>query len=294
MLRVEVAPPRADDIVIEPMSEPLHVGDEIRLEATPKDKRGWPVYRPVTWHSADPGVAVVTPHGTIAGLAAGTVRITAALDDARASMVIPVLPPRVVGGGHRGPADVRGGGPDVRPHRDAGRSCEQPAAASARGLDDQRRERRAGDVGRLGGRAPAGRGRADGHLRGRPGLGADRRGAPSRHRCRSSPRSVPPLAGGPGAGGGAAVLAGLAVVAAGLVWLSVRPGTVTDTPSGGRRAAGYAAGGVGVDTATPARVAITSRPTRALRPDSALQLVAEVRDAGGRLDAGRRRRVVLG
>ena len=36
LLRVEVAPPRADDIVIEPMSEPLHVGDEIRLEATPQ------------------------------------------------------------------------------------------------------------------------------------------------------------------------------------------------------------------------------------------------------------------
>ena len=55
---------------------------------------------------------------------------------------------------------------------------------------------------------------------------------------------------------------------------------------GGRRAAGYAAGGVGVDTATVSRVAITSRPTRALRPDSALQLVAEVRDSGGRLVPG--------
>ena len=57
---------------------------------------------------------------------------------------------------------------------------------------------------------------------------------------------------------------------------------MTDTPSG-RRAAGYAAGVVGVDTATVSRVAITSRPTRALRPDSALQLVAEVRDSDGRL-----------
>jgi hypothetical protein len=60
---------------------------------------------------------------------------------------------------------------------------------------------------------------------------------------------------------------------------------VTDPPSG-RRAAGYAAGRVGIDTATVSRVAITSRPTRALRPDSALQLVAEVRDAGGRLVPG--------
>ena len=95
LLRVEVASPRADDIVIEPMNEPLHVGEEIRLEATPHDKRGWPVYRSVAWQSADPAIAAVTPQGAIAGRAPGTVRITAALDDARASIVIPVLPPRV-------------------------------------------------------------------------------------------------------------------------------------------------------------------------------------------------------
>ena len=81
--------------MIEPVNEPLHAGDEIRLEATPRDKRGWPVYRPVTWHSADPEVAAVTPDGAIAGRMPGTVRITAALDDARASIVIPVLPARV-------------------------------------------------------------------------------------------------------------------------------------------------------------------------------------------------------
>ena len=43
LLRVEVAPPTADEIVIAPVDEPLRVGDEIRLEATPRDKRGWPV-----------------------------------------------------------------------------------------------------------------------------------------------------------------------------------------------------------------------------------------------------------
>ncbi len=192
------------------MSEPLHVGDEIRLEATPKDKRGWPVYREVTWHSADPGVAVVTPHGTIAGLASGTVRITAALDDARASLVIPVLPPRVVA------VDI------VDPPTSvvAGRTfvltatpvdhANNPLPRRAVVWTTERRERRAGDVGGLGGRAPAGRGRADGHLRGCPGLGANRRGRRARRRCRSSPRSVPPRAGGPGAGAGARVLAGLA------------------------------------------------------------------------------------
>jgi uncharacterized protein YjdB len=96
-LRVDVVAPRADDIVIEPMTEPLQAGEEVRLDATARDKHGWPVYRPVNWLSADADVAEVTPHGTIAGRAPGTVRITAALDDARASIVIPVLPPRVAG-----------------------------------------------------------------------------------------------------------------------------------------------------------------------------------------------------
>jgi serine/threonine protein kinase/uncharacterized protein YjdB len=95
LLRVEVAEPRADEIVIGSMDEPLHVGDEIRLEATPRDKRGWPIARPVAWDSADSAIAIVTPHGAIAGVATGTVRISAGLDDARASIVIPVLPPRV-------------------------------------------------------------------------------------------------------------------------------------------------------------------------------------------------------
>ena len=53
------------------------------------------MYRPVTWSSADERIAEVTPSGTIAGRAPGTVRLTAAVDDARASIVIPVLPPRV-------------------------------------------------------------------------------------------------------------------------------------------------------------------------------------------------------
>ena len=81
--------------MIEPLVEPLQVGEEIRLDATARDKRGWPVYRPVTWSSADERIAEVTPQGTIAGRTPGTVRLTAALDDARASIVIPVLPPRV-------------------------------------------------------------------------------------------------------------------------------------------------------------------------------------------------------
>jgi uncharacterized protein YjdB len=93
--RVEVAPPRADEIDIAPADEPLRVGDEIRLETTARDKRGWPVQRAVTWRSDDPSVAEVTPDGSIAGQAPGTVRLTCFLDDAEASIVLPVLPPKV-------------------------------------------------------------------------------------------------------------------------------------------------------------------------------------------------------
>ena len=205
LLRVEVAPPRADDIVIEPMSEPLHVGDEIRLEATPKDKRGWPVYRPVTWHSADParrgrhaarhhrgpGLRHGPDHRG-AGRRAREHRDPGAAAAGRR-------------GGHRRPADVGGGGPDVRPHRDAARSREQPAARAAPSSGATSDVTVAlATVGRLGGRAPAGRGRADGHLRGGAGLGADRRGRRGGAAAASSPRSGPPLAGVPGAGAGAA------------------------------------------------------------------------------------------
>jgi uncharacterized protein YjdB len=93
--RVEVSPPRADEIEIAPADEPLRVGDEIRLEATARDKRGWPVTRPISWRSDDPSIAEVTPHGSIAGHAPGTVRLTCFLDDTEASIVLPVLPPKV-------------------------------------------------------------------------------------------------------------------------------------------------------------------------------------------------------
>jgi len=285
LLRVEVAPPLADDIVIEPMSEPLHVGDEIRLEATPKDKRGWPVYRPVTWHSADPGVAVVTPHGTIAGLASGTVRITAALDDARASLVIPVLPPRVVAVDIVDPpTSVVAGRTFVltaTPVDHANNPLPRRPVVWTTSDVNVALATSEGWVAALRPGAVVLTATCEG-VRASVRIGIVAEPAP----LPLEPAQRPPSRRRSRRGRRRAVAAGLAAVAAGLVWLAVRPGTVTDPPAGGRGAAGYGAGGVGVDTATPSRVAITSRPTRALRPDSALQLVAEVRDAGGRLMPG--------
>src|SRR4051795_1519920 len=91
-LRVTVAPPRADAIAIKPLDRPITVGDEVRLEATPRDKRGRTVTRPVTWHSDDDAVATVSLEGLLVARSAGTTRITAELDEARGSIAVTVAP----------------------------------------------------------------------------------------------------------------------------------------------------------------------------------------------------------
>ncbi|HEV2927888.1 MAG TPA: Ig-like domain-containing protein, partial [Propionibacteriaceae bacterium] len=94
-LRVTVLAPRADGIVVKSLERPITVGDEVRLEATPRDKRGRVVTRPVTWHSADDSVATVSIDGVLVARSDGSTRITAELDEALANVSITVLPPRV-------------------------------------------------------------------------------------------------------------------------------------------------------------------------------------------------------
>ena len=280
VLRVDVAPPKADDIVIEPVSEPLHVGEEIRLEATPRDKRGWPVYRTVIWQSAESGIGAVTPRGTIAGLAPGTVRITAGLDDARASIVIPVLPARVAA------VDI------AEPPRSvvAGRNL----AVAAMPLDRMNSP--------LPGRAlvwstsdvnvavVTGEGLVSALRPGSVVLTATCEGAsasvrltivapssplpapvagPRRRSRRSRRRRL--LAAGVGAALGAATFL-----------LLPKPPSADSVAPGPAEPAGYTAAVVGVDSLATAAVVITQRPLRALRPDSSVQLAAEVRDTAGR------------
>ncbi len=289
-LRVEVASPRADDIAIEPMNEPLHVGEEIRLDASPHDKRGWPVSGLVVWQSADPQIAAVTAEGNIVGRAPGTVRISAALDDARASVVIPVLPPRVatleIGDP---PASVVAGSTfelaavpldqmnEVLPGRAVLWSSSDPSVAvvTAEGLVAALRPgsvvltavcegvRASVRIGVVAVRAAA------------PPPAAPSTGValpPPRRRSRRSRRRR--------------LLALGTALAAGVVWLVLKVQPAFDTSSPAEEiapAAGYARTTVGADSAAPASVTITRRPTRALRPDSATLLTAEVRDAAGRL-----------
>jgi uncharacterized protein YjdB len=283
LLRVEVAPPRADEIVIGPRDDSLHVGDEIRLEATPRDKRGWPISRPVTWESAAPGIAAVAPHGAIAGVATGTVRITAVLDDARASIVIPVLPPRVAVLDLTGPpAAVSAGESFVLAATPRDRmNAPLPGRATLWSSSDVSVAVVTGDgwVAAL-----------------RPGsvvLTATCEGVSasvkvsvaakeSRRERRRSRRSRRLRAVGVAAGAGA-LLAGAAL------WLQLRPrpaGIDVASVAAAAVAPAEPTEFVAIDSAAPAAVVITRRPPRALRPNATTRLAAEVRDLAGRALAG--------
>ena len=281
-LRVDVVAPRADDIVIEPMTEPLQAGEEVRLDATARDKHGWPVYRPVNWLSADADIAEVTPHGTIAGRAPGTVRITAALDDARASIVIPVLPPRVAGVDIADPPASIVVGQTVALNATPLDRSNNPLpgrpllwSTSDASVADVTEEGRVTGVRtgsavltatcegvrtmvRVGVAAAV-----------QPPVAAARPGAPPRRRSRRTRRR--------------AILAVGTVLAAGGLWLLARPVPLEDR---GAAPAAYVSGGVAIDTSPPVAVVITQRPARSLRPDSATSLAAEVRNASGHVLPG--------
>ena len=94
-LRVTVAPPRADSIVVKAVEKAITVGDEIRLEATARDKRGRAVDRAVTWRcrgqrgcNREPRWGSDCPFRRLR-------RVIAELDEARANVGVTVLPPRV-------------------------------------------------------------------------------------------------------------------------------------------------------------------------------------------------------
>jgi serine/threonine protein kinase/uncharacterized protein YjdB len=94
-LRVTVAQPKADAIAIKSVETPIRVGDELHLEATPRDKRGRVVTRPVVWSSENDSVATVSLDGLMVAQSPGSVRITAELDEAQAGIQLAVHPAAV-------------------------------------------------------------------------------------------------------------------------------------------------------------------------------------------------------
>ena len=91
-LRVTVAPPRADAILVKAPDKPISVGDEVRLEAVPRDKRGRVVTRPVTWKSDNDSVATISLEGVLVARSGGSTRISAELDEARAKVTVTIMP----------------------------------------------------------------------------------------------------------------------------------------------------------------------------------------------------------
>ncbi|MGN6390651.1 MAG: protein kinase domain-containing protein [Gemmatimonadales bacterium] len=274
-LRLEVTTPRADDIVIEPMAGPLQAGEEIRLDATARDKRGRPVYRPVSWISADPGVAVVTPQGTIAGREPGTVRITAALDDARASIVIPVLPARVAAIDIADPPTSVHVGQTVvlRATPVDGNNTPLPGRLIVWGTSDPGVAMVTGDGG-IAARQP-----------GSVVLTATCEGVRAMVRIAvvAPARTEPAHHGGSRRHGRrlrrrTAFAAGAALALAG-AWVWRRNASGAAGPAVPPLAP-YVAGAPAADSLVPASVVIT-RGVRSLRPDSVAMLGAEVRDAAG-------------
>ncbi len=274
-LRLEVTSPRADDIVIEPMTGPLQSGEEIRLDATARDKRGRPVYRPVAWLSADPDVAVVTPRGTIAGRAPGTVRITAALDEARASIVIPVLPARVAAIDIPDPPSAVPVGQKIVLHARPvdGNNTPLPGRLILWGTSDPS-VAMVTEEGAIFARQP-----------GSVMLTATCEGVRAMVRIAvvATPEAEPPprpaRRHGRRARRRTAFLAGVALALAG-VWIWRRQ-TGAPAEAAAPAPAPYVAGAIVADTLVPASVVITRR-IRSLRPDSGAVLGAEVKDAAGR------------
>jgi uncharacterized protein YjdB len=279
VLPVEVSAPRADEVVIEPPEHGVRAGDEIHLEAIARDKRGRLIGRPVSWQSADPGTATVTPAGMLLAQAPGLARITAVLDAVRASIAVPVLPARV--------AAIHV--PD-RPSTLVGETFTLAATPVDRWgspLPDRTVLWSSSDV-RVAVVAAGGRVHTL-----RPGpvvLTASCEGiseslkvivrlppataapaaAPITPRALRRHRPQRLLAGVIGAGLGA-----------GLFWLFGRPAPIA-APAPPPEPAGYVEYTAPKDTVGPTSVAITRRPERPLRPAGSFELAAEVRGPDGR------------
>ncbi len=275
LLRVEVAPPRADAILIDPVDQAVHAGDEIRLEAVARDKRGQPVSRPVVWHSDDSSRAVVAPDGSLEARTPGFARITAALDDALSTVVIPILPARVAAV-HLGdwPASVMVGWTFIVEATPVDR-WENPLAERA--VLWSTSDERVAEV------DPSGKVTA---LRpGSVGLTATCEGvtaavkvqivAPATAKTDIETRRRPRRRRDVGRVAAAALGALLGVA----VWVVGTPRLNRPDPEGETVAANTPPS---VDSSAPASVVITRRPGRSLRPSGATRLAAEVRDLAGR------------
>ena len=79
-------------VTVTPDQATLAVGQVARLSATPLDRDGNPVVKPVTWSSSAADVASVNSNGEVTGVSEGSASITATSETASASASVTVLP----------------------------------------------------------------------------------------------------------------------------------------------------------------------------------------------------------
>ncbi len=80
-----------ESLAVEPPVLTLAPGDTATLRVRAFDAAGYELQAPaVMWSSADPGVATVSPTGTVAGMAVGTAVVTATADSVSATATIQV------------------------------------------------------------------------------------------------------------------------------------------------------------------------------------------------------------
>jgi len=119
---VSVAPPAVASVSTTLPPEGVHVGEQVQLSATVRDKHGGHLQRPVVWTTTDPSIASVSSDGVLTARAPGSVKVTAECDGKAASQTIIILEPRVVAGRAAGrlagaAAGAGGTGASVPPRR---------------------------------------------------------------------------------------------------------------------------------------------------------------------------------
>ncbi|MGE3616220.1 MAG: Ig-like domain-containing protein [Gemmatimonadales bacterium] len=92
---VTVTPMSVAAISISPTSAELDPGQTVPLVATPRNPAGEPIDRTVTWASASPATATVSPAGIVSAVAPGTALITARAGSVSGSATILVRSPSV-------------------------------------------------------------------------------------------------------------------------------------------------------------------------------------------------------
>jgi subtilisin family serine protease len=81
---------------VEPGRDTIPVGGTVQLRAAARDAAGEPVFANIDWTSLDPGIATVSAHGMVRGIAPGTARIVAMAGTAADTAIIVVQPAAVL------------------------------------------------------------------------------------------------------------------------------------------------------------------------------------------------------